>query len=414
MEEIFNCEITGYGYDGEGVARLNGKVVFLPYTLMGEKVGFIKLKEKSSFINGKAKEILNPSNHRCPAPCPYFQKCGGCTLQHAIYAHELEIKKNLLKNQLKKVGYFGNIDIVGSPKEYGYRNKIRLFVGENGLSLKRRGSNNLVAVDKCLLVQDKINDAIEKINKFISIQSLENVYKEIVLRQENEKLLINFIKKNQTEVNYQGLYLLLGECGIFETFNGQTIHKLGIKYLSSEEMGLKCEFGMTSFHQVNSFLTEKLYQSVVDNLVGKTILNCYSGAGVLSGVIAKQGKNVVGIELGQSEHDDAEKLKKSNNLINLTNICGDCADVLANYSGMADTIIVDPPRSGMAEYVCEAIDSMEAKRLVYVSCNSATLVRDLQRLTKYAVEKVILFDMFAKTGEYEVVCICSRRKNPLQ
>lgn len=409
MTEIFTGEVTGYGYDGEGVARLDGKVVFLPYALKGEKVEFFKTKEKSSFINGTVTRVLTESEHRCPALCPYFEKCGGCTLQHANYNHELEIKKDLLKGQLSKIGFLGNIDVIGSPKEYGYRNKIRLFVGEQGLSLKQRGSNFLVAIDKCLLVRDRINDAVAKINNFISLQSLQGVYKEVVIRQEKDKLLVNFVKKSGKDVNYQGLYLLLGDCGIFESFNGKTLHRVGIKTLKTEEMGLDCQFGVNSFHQVNHYLTEKLYEGIIENVVGMNVLNCYSGAGVLSGVIAKQGKNVVGIELGLSEHKDAEKLKNDNKLSNLTNICGDCADVLANFDGFADTIIVDPPRAGLSERVCDSINQIDAKRLIYVSCNSATMVRDLERLNNFKAEKVALYDMFARTGEYETLCICTRR-----
>ena len=117
-----DCEIIGYGYDGEGVGRLDGKVVFLPYALKGEIVEFCKEEEKSKFIKGCVKKICQESCQRRSAPCPYFGKCGGCTLQHAKYDYQLEIKKELLVSQLKKVGFCGEVKIVSSPKEFGYRN----------------------------------------------------------------------------------------------------------------------------------------------------------------------------------------------------------------------------------------------------------------------------------------------------
>lgn len=409
MKEFFKAEISGYGYDGEGVARLDGKVVFLPYALRGEQVEFVKTQEKSKFSRGKVVNIIKKHSRRCKPPCPYFEKCGGCTFQHAEYEYELEIKKELLLQQLQKVGYVGDVLVVGSLNDYGYRNKIRLFVGAKGLCLKERGSNNLTPIEKCLLVNDKINDAIEKINNFIISNKLQDTYSEVVIRQEQGKILVNFVRKNEIEINYQGLYLLLKTCGIFETIRGVCVHRIGIDFLEVEEMGLKCEFSIRSFHQVNSFLTQSLYQGIIDNISGDSVINCYSGAGVLSGVIAKQGKDVTAIELGISEHLDAEKLKKNNNLENLTNLCGDCSEVLANLNQKVDTIIVDPPRMGMSAKVCSSLNEKNCKKLIYVSCNSATLVRDLSLLNKFVIKKVWLYDMFARTGEYEILCILERR-----
>lgn len=410
MKEVFTAEIIDYGYDGEGVARLDGKVAFLPYTIKGEVGEFEKIDEKSKFIKGKLCKIVKASHDRKPAPCPYFESCGGCAYQHMTYEKELEIKAGLLRNQLKKIGYCGDIEIKRSPKEYGYRNKIRLFVGEKGLALKEKSSNRLVYIDKCLLVLNRINDAIEKINNFIKSQHLEHFYNEVVLRQEDEKILVNFIIKEEKNVNYQGLYLLIGDCGIFETFKGNVCHKIGLRTLKTKEFELDCEFSPNSFHQVNEYLTKGLYEGVLQNIVGNQVVNCYSGAGVLSAVIARQGKSVVGIELGEAEHYDAEKLRAINRLENLTNVCGDCAEVLPQIDAVAETVIVDPPRAGLADEVCDAINVCNCRRLIYVSCNSATLVRDIAKLSGYSLEKVFLYDMFARTGEYEVLCIMNRCK----
>lgn len=405
----FEVEITDYGYDGEGVGHLDGKVVFVPYLLKGERALCRATKEKSSFIQAKVVKVCKQSPLRQTPSCPYFGRCGGCGYQHIDYGCELEIKRQILARQLAKVGYVGQIEVVPSPKEYGYRNKLRLFVGEGGLSLKMRGSDKLVPIERCLLVSGPMNEAIFKINNFIKNQNLCGVYSEVVLREECGQILINFHVKTPKEVNYQGLFLVVGDCGIFETFRGQTTHKMGLTQLICKEMGLNCRFSPKSFHQVNTFLTENLYKKVIESLLGDNIANCYSGAGVLSGVIAKSGKNVVGIELGESEHCDAENLKKENNLSTLTNICGDCGQVLQDIKLNFDTIIVDPPRAGMAESVCQSINQSGVQRVVYVSCNSATLIRDIARLNCYSLQNAILFDMFARTGEYEVLCILTRQ-----
>lgn len=410
MEKLETVEITDYGYDGEGVGRIGGKVVFVPFTLKNEKVKVRMADNKSSFSHAVLVEVLKESSLRIEPFCPYFTKCGGCTYQHTSYNNEIEIKKQLLKNQLAKVGFNGEILVNPSPKEYGYRNKIRLFVGEKGLALKRRRSDKLCFVEECKIVKDKINHAIENINTFILSGQHQKDYSEVVIRQEGDSLLVNFFKKNKTNINYQGLYLMLGSnFGIFETFKKQTEHKIGKKELACVEFDLNCKFSPLSFHQVNDEVGHELYQMVIDNIEGKNVLNCYSGAGVLSGIIAKQNRRVVGVELGRSEHQDAELLKDINNLFYLSNINGDCADVFPRLEEKFETIVIDPPRGGVSEKVIKAINEFDFKRLIYISCNSATLVRDLGRLQKLKFRKAALFDMFARTGEYECLVVLDKK-----
>ncbi len=406
----YEGKIDSYGYDGEGVLRLDGKVVFVPYALKDEVIKFKIVSSHSTFLNGNLTEVLHSSPQRAAAPCKYFGRCGGCSYQHTTYENELEIKKDLLAQQLKKVNFQVEARVVKSPNEYGYRNKIRMFVDRDGLSLIERGSHKLCKVDGCLLVDEKINRAIEIIDRFISAQKLTYSFSEIVIREENDNLAVIFYKKpGGREINYQGVYLMLGDfTGIYEYENHTLTHKMGNKYLQSNEHGLNCKFKPNSFHQVNKFLVSGLYQYVVDNIVGDLVVNCYSGSGVLSGFIANQNKRVIGIELGESEHQDAELLKEENALYtSLTNIHGDCAKVLPNITD-ADTIIVDPPRSGMEKSVVETLNLKNCQRLIYVSCNSATFVRDVDRLSGYRLSSVTLFDMFARTGEYEVVGILDK------
>ena len=410
MEKLETVEIADYGYDGEGVGRIGGKVVFVPFTLKNEKVKVRLADNKSSFSHAVLVEVLTESPLRIEPFCPFFGKCGGCTYQHTLYQNEVEIKKQLLKNQLAKVGYSGEILVNPSPREYGYRNKIRLFVGEKGLALKRRRSDKLCYVDECKISKERINQAIESINTFIEAGQHQKDYSEVVIRQEGDNLLVNFFKRNKTNINYQGLYLMLGaDYGIFETYKKQTEHKIGKKDLSCVEFGLNCKFSPLSFHQVNDEVGHNLYQMVIDNIEGKNVLNCYSGAGVLSGILAKQNRRVVGVELGRSEHQDAEILKDINNLFYLSNINGDCADVFPKLEEKFETIVIDPPRGGVSEKVIKAINEFEFKRLIYISCNSATLVRDLGRLQKLKFKKVALFDMFARTGEYECLVVLDKK-----
>lgn len=401
--------ITGYGYDGEGVGRVDGKVVFVPYTLRDEVVEAEIEMSKSSFCKGKLSQVCVASKDRTTPPCQYFSRCGGCAFQHTDYDNELNIKLEVLKSHLAKIGFDQKVDIISSQKQYGYRNKIKLFVGKDGLSLKERGSDNLVAIKKCMLVEDKINEAIDKIQTFLKSTKSCTDYSQVVIRKEANALLVNFYKTNEKLKNYQGLYLMLGStCGIFETFKSKTEHMIGLHEIECDEFGLECSFSARSFHQVNEGVEERLYDDVINNILGNNIINCYSGAGVLSGMIAKQGKRVVGIELGEYEHQNAQEMKEKNNLFYLTNYLGDCGKVLPKLTGEFDTIIVDPPRAGLGKEVVSALNSMNFKRLIYVSCNSATCVRDIQRLNGFKLQKVSMYDMFSRTSEFEIMAVLDK------
>ena len=214
--DLVQSLITGYGYDGEGVCRQNGKVCFVKYALKDEEIKFKIVKENSSFCVGKLLEVLNPSVLREEPPCPYFGVCGGCAYQHTSYANEIDIKKDLLAGQLRKINFTNEIEVIPSHMSYGYRNKIRLFVEGNKIGYKKHSDSEVCDIEKCLIADEKINNVVEKIRMFISSHNIFDVYSEIVIRSE-DNCLINFIMKKNKDINYQGLYLLLsGDVGIYQ------------------------------------------------------------------------------------------------------------------------------------------------------------------------------------------------------
>ena len=400
--------IEDYGYDGEGVGRVNGKVCFVPFTIVDELVEFDVTKENSTFIKGKLRNVIEKANERSLPRCEYFGRCGGCAYQHLGYEDELNIKKTLLSRQLKKVGYDGQIEIVASPQEYNYRNKVRLFVNDEGLGYKERESNKICPVTHCEIANNLINNAILYINEYIKNNKLHNIIESIVIRCEGQNALINFFVKRKDICNYQGIYLVLGEnWGIYETYKNKMYHKLGINKLETDDFNLKLEYGVNTFHQVNPYVERMLYKKVIESVTTKSVVNCYSGAGLLSVFLAKAGKNVEAIELGEDEHSEAERLKDKNNIKNLKNYQGDCQIVLPKLDCKDKTIIVDPPRNGMSKEVISFLNECGARKIIYISCNSASLVRDIAILRNYKIVKVYLFDMFARTGEYECLCLLS-------
>ena len=411
-KKMIELEITDYGYSGEGVGRNGGKVCFVPYTIKGEKV-LAKIKqERSGFCKCQPVKILKVSERRQVPPCPYFACCGGCAFQHLSYDDELEIKRNMLASQLKKVGFGGEIHLARSPKEYFYRNKIKLFCSGDRLALYRAESNDKIEIERCLLVEKEIDQAMCVVQTFIFAKKIGEAIQNVYIRKQGDGLLVWFIFKHNIKVDFQGLQIMLGaKSGIYSSVAAQKPkHISGLEVLSANEFDLECEFAVDAFHQVNNEVGEKLYKKVVSLAKGNNVINAYSGAGVLSALLAKKKKLVYGIELGVAEHLSAQSLKEKNNIENLFNIQGDCAKHIPKLlNSSIDCIILDPPRSGADKTVIEAINNSDVAQVIYISCDSASLARDISRLGRYIVQQVYLFDMFARTSSSETLCVLTKR-----
>ncbi len=400
--------IEDFGYNGEGVARKDGKVCFVPYSLVGEEVEVEEVKTTSSYIKCRLEKIVEPSKDRQSPPCPYFAKCGGCDFQHISYEKELDLKKQILARHFAKLGVEKEIEVIASPREYGYRNKIKLFYSDYGLSLCCAGSNKLIPIKRCLLIDDEMNEVLSKVDNFLRLTHLRPV--NVIIKRAGEKILLWFIFPRPQEVNFDGLALLLGRnCYIYKSVAGKEIECChGQLEPQLEESGLLCAQKVEAFRQVNDLVASKLYDKAIKCISGEKVINAYSGSGFLSGLLVRAGKEVIAIELGTAEHRAAEKLKEDNNLSALTNVHGDCAEALPLLSDY-DAIIVDPPRAGCDERVCEAIKQSRAKELIYISCNPATLIRDLSRLDTFKVDDITLFDMFPRTANFETLVKLTRK-----
>ena len=404
-------KITDFGYDGEGVGHMDGKVCFVPYTLMGEEVEVDIKKETSTLIKAFPNEVIIPSQKRITPPCPYYTSCGGCDFQHMSYEDEIELKKNILTRQLSKIQFAKDFNIVTSKSNYSYRNKVKFFCGDKGLSLKHAMSEKLVPIDNCLLAKDGINSVIDKINKFILRNKLTKIIDTITVRQVNNIICIKFDFLKEPSVDFTGLSLLLGnKVYLYKSINGKGIARVFGEEIELLENDLKYTFKIDAFRQVNDSVAEKMYQKVCDAVSGGVVLNAYSGAGILSGLLCQKAIAVYGVELGKEENLSAESLKQKNNLDNLTNINGDCKDVIANLKIDFDFVVLDPPRVGCAREVCESINKVDAT-VIYISCNPASLVRDLGRLNTFNIESVTLFDMFPRTANFEVLTILKKKQN---
>ena len=409
-DKIKDITIFDYGYDGEGVGKIDNKICFVPYSIIGEQLKIEKISENSNFIRGRIVQFDKTSDLRVLPRCPYFAKCGGCAYQHLNYEEEIFIKKDLFSRQLKKIGYLGDIIVHKSPQDYFYRNKIKLFVKNGTIGLKIRSSNNVIDIDKCLICKNEISEIINKIDLFFKGNKIYDYYDKIEILYKNNIGIIIFYKNRENDVNYQGLIInLQRKINIYEFYDKKIYNVYTNNILNIKNHGLTFEMSPKGFHQVNDDVADDLYNNILNNLYGENILNCYSGGGFLSGLICKQNKKVIAIELGEQEHLEAENLKYQNKLKHLTNLRGDCGKILPNLNLNFDTVIVDPPRSGLDKIVVSSLNKLNYKRLIYVSCDSATLVRDIALLNDFNILNVHLFDMFPRTGEYECMVVLQKK-----
>lgn len=395
MKEI-ELDIVDYGYDGEGVAKKDGKVFFVPKTIIGEKVKARVIKERAKFSFCQVQEIIEKSDERQIAPCPYYDKCGGCNFQHISRLKELELKKSRIKRELSKVCEIFNIDIVSGEKEYGYRNKIRFKVKGKKLGFYEEKSNNFIEIKKCLLIDEKMNVLLEKINCFL--QKSDYSFDEVIMHRIGEKLLVDFISKEKVQLTK-----------LEKEFEDVLLCHKG-EGLWGEEFGLRYKFVGDMFRQVNDEVAKRLYYEVLEEAKGKNIINAFSGAGLLSGVLAQKAEKVHGIELNENAHKSAEELKKNNDINNLANICGYVEREIDKIEDKIDCIVLDPPRAGCDKKVIDYILTKGIEKIIYVSCNPATLVRDLTHLMReYEIKKVKAFDMFPRTANVESLAILTRK-----
>ncbi len=391
MKEI-DLEIVDYGYDGEGVAKKDGKVFFVPKAIVGEKVKARIIRENAKFCHCKTLEIVEKSRERKSPPCPYFDKCGGCNFQHISYENELEIKKNRLLKEFAKVCEIDKIEIVSGSNIYGYRNKIKFKVSDKKLGFYEEKTNNFLEIGNCLLACDEMNRMIEKVNSFLSKSKYE--FQEVVLHNVCGKILVDFLTKEKfCDKDFNDNFE-----HVFVNHNGKDV--------MGEEFGLRYHFVGDMFRQVNEDVACKLYEEVEKIAQGKNIVNAFSGAGILSGILAKNANKVFGIELNKSACQSAEKLKNENGISNLINICGYVEREIDKIEEKIDCIVLDPPRAGCDKRVLDHILTKKIPQIIYVSCNPATVVRDIAFLKeKFEIKTIKAFDMFPRTANIETMVV---------
>ncbi|MEN6390488.1 MAG: 23S rRNA (uracil(1939)-C(5))-methyltransferase RlmD [Syntrophomonas sp.] len=408
------CLIQGISHDGQGVGRIDGKVVFVPGALPGDDVELTIGVEKKNYLRGRLCSIIEPAPERVNPPCPYFGQCGGCHYQHARYDLQVDLKTHVVEQTLQRVGGV-DADIlpcVPAVRPWRYRNKATwhgAMVDEHWRFGYYRGdSNNIMDIDRCLLVSDAMQETGRALGRALK-ELNPGKPGEVTVRESTSKEIMTIVRGIDKEAAMK-LRLLADELtDSFYLFDGKGTHCLKEGRAFEERIaGLRFGLSPLSFFQVNREQAEKLVGMVKESLElqgGEQVLDAYCGVGTLALSLAGSIKRAVGVESFPIAVEDAKKNARLNGISNCRFLAGPAEQVLPTLSQRFDAVVLDPPRAGCQPAVIKAVERLKIPRVVYVSCEPSTLARDLGRFQQagYRVKKVQPIDMFPQTYHVETV-----------
>ncbi len=441
-------EIDSLGSEGQGVGRYEGLAVFVPFALPNERVKAHIIKAAPNYAVGKLTDVITPSEFRREPRCPAFMRCGGCNLLHMDYKAQLEYKHSVVANALKRIGKVENANVlptIGMDVPYNYRNKaafpFAMVDGRMCFGFFAQRSHRLVPINGCFIENKALYDMAAAVHCWAEendilpydeesgrgtlrhvvgrITANGDIMAVIVAKGRPKKLnlLIDMLKERCTGLrsiilnrNDSNTNVILGS--EYETLWGDDT-------LTEELCGFKFEISAASFLQVNPVQTEKLYAQV-ETLLPKDApfeaMDIYCGAGTISMILSKYAKHVIGIENVAPAVENAKRNAELNGVNNAEFICADAAEALPKLISKgngADVIVLDPPRKGCNRAVLEAVAASGAGRVIYVSCDPATLARDVGILGElgYTLDSAQPVDMFPQTAHVETVCLLSKLQN---
>ena len=443
--EIFEAEIEAYSSEGSGVARIHGRAVFVPRTIAGERWRIVITKVTASAVYGRALEPVKLSPERREPECGNYLRCGGCSLWHMSYAEELRFKKQRVNDALKHIGRqtVQAESITGSGEIRHYRNKgiyaVRDIGGRACKGFFAPRSHELVPVTSCLIqsnIADKAADAVVHFLNDNGIPAYDEKTRRGLVRHVYVRCAVNtsdavavivagggFGAKTQELVEFLRLACpeLTGIVLNVNKSDGNTVlagsfHTLwGRDTVRDSLGGIVYELAPQAFYQINPPQAERLYKKAVEYAApeGKTILDMYCGAGTISLFLAKGAKRVIGAEIIPEAVENARENARRNGIENAEFICADAFEAAERFlrEGVRpEAIVVDPPRRGMDEAAVRSLCGMAPERIVYVSCNPATLARDIKVFAScgYALSRAEAVDMFPRTAHVETVVLMSR------
>ena len=444
---IYTGTVEGYSSEGLGIVRLDGAVVFVPGTVRGEEIDLRITKVMKTCAAGEVVKLRKPSPERTKPECPYFGQCGGCDFQHMSYTEELRAKRQRVQDALTRLGGtdLQVEEILGAKDPTHYRNKSQYPVGPGGtIGFYKARSHQVVGVDRCLIqseVSDKTAKAVGDWMRRYKISAYDertgkglvrHLYVRVNRKGESLCCVVANGKQLPREPELAAFVRAAAPRTVGVVLNTNTKKGnviLGDKYrtlwgqdfLMDTLCGLRFKLSVPSFYQVNRDQAEVLYGKALEfaGLTGEeTVLDLYCGTGTITLCMAAKAKKVIGAEIVPPAIADAKENAARNGIENAEFFCGDAADIAAKLEqdGLRpDVITVDPPRKGLSPEVIASVAAMGPERVVYVSCDPATLGRDVKLFAElgYRAIRACAVDMFPGTRHVETVVLLSRETNPL-
>ena len=441
--QLHTVTITGYSTEGMGIARVDQQVVFVHGAVRGEECVIRILKVLKNVAFARVEEILTQSEHRIEPDCPNYPACGGCDFRHLSYTEELEAKRLRLQDALQRIGGVDIqvAEILGSAETIHYRNKSQFPVSAEGKAgFYRARSHDVIPTTECLLQTPQAGAIAKAVEEYLREYAVpayhektgKGLLRHIYVRtnRAGEALVCLVINGKKLPHEDELVKRIRAACsetvGVVLNVNtkdtnvilGDTYRTLwGHDTLMDMLCGLEFCISIPSFYQVNRAQAERLYQKAVEyaHLTGEeTVLDLYCGAGTITLTMAQQAKRAIGAEIVPEAIENAKENAVRNGISNVEFFCGDAGDIAAKLereSLRPDVVVVDPPRKGLGEEVIEAIGKMAPDRVVYVSCDSGTLARDVKRFAEigYTLQKATAVDMFPRTCHVETVALLSLR-----
>lgn len=402
MDKILNQKIEKLDHFGRGIIKKDNDIIFVENALPNDIVDIEITKSKKNIKEAKVINYIERSNIFKESICPYSNTCGGCNIINLLYQEQLSYKKTKVQELIDKMLKIDIKvkDIISSNQEYNYRNKITIHGDNNKIGLYKKKTNDIVEINECKLVNEKINEILKRIKSY----------------QENNKCQINDLVIKTTSLN-ESMISIYGSMD-YEHFkkefnnvkviiiNNQVITK--DKYIKERLLDKDFYISNHSFFQVNMNTTNLLYQKVIDLIKDKdykTCLDLYCGTGTITILVSDYINKVYGIEVVEDAISDANRNKELNNKENIEFILGKTEDHIHKFKDI-DLVIVDPPREGLDKTTKENIKRIRSKTIVYVSCEPSTLMRDLNDLKEeYDIKEISICDMFPNTYHVESIAL---------
>ena len=450
--QILELKIEKLILGGRGLARVNGLAIFVARTVPGDEVRVRVFRKKKNHAEARLVELIAPSSFRVEPPCRYFGFCGGCTWQFLDYEKQLFFKRELVLESLEHIGQLTSIPVhplIPSEKIFGYRNKMEFSFSDRRWLLPEELSDKAIPKDfalglhvpgtfdkvldteTCLLLPDTGNKILRNVRQYARESSIPpyglkshiGFWRFLMLRHSlsHDKWMVNIITSEEQRPWVQPLADLLCQKhkNITSVVNNVNTRKAGIAvgqwetllsgepYILDKIAGFEFEISANSFFQTNTAGAARLYETVkaYAGLTGKeTVVDLYSGTGTIPIFLSDSAKKVIGIEISGGAVQDAQKNCQKNRIRNCHFICKDIKEGIMDVTDRPDVMVIDPPRVGMHKDVIKMIRDLSPDRIVYLSCNPATLARDLALLREdYRVVEVQPIDMFPHTHHIESV-----------